>query len=269
MRVGLGGFKLEVTLVSPGAIKLLMAVLVACFAVQTVLVYTDEKAEPLSEHALGGRRLWHQHNCQACHQLYGQGGFLGPDLTNFASRMNSTRMKSLLTVGSGQMPPFDFDDDEISQMTAFLDAMDQPELGRGQLRLGRVDAGLDEATRFAQAVGVAMAPDSPEARGFTAYSGRACTVCHQPFRKSIVGAPDLALAAGQMTAEDLRTILTDGRPLKGMPPPTPNFSEDEINDVIAYLTWLHSSGDDVRVAMTSEGARGSIDWGSIPWWTFQ
>ena len=29
-----------------------------------------------------GRIVWQKNNCQSCHQLYGLGGYLGPDLTN-------------------------------------------------------------------------------------------------------------------------------------------------------------------------------------------
>ncbi len=50
-----------------------MAFLVAMFAVQTFLVYSDNTGRdlpPLSDAALEGRALWLSHNCQACHQLY-------------------------------------------------------------------------------------------------------------------------------------------------------------------------------------------------------
>ena len=253
---------------SPAAKKLLMTVLVACFLVQTALVYTDRKAEPLSEQALQGRRLWHENACQVCHQLYGQGGFLGPDLTNAASRMDEARLTSLLTVGSGQMPALGFGADQITQITAFLEAMDRPDLGRGQLRLGDPDAGQDEASLFARAVDAATAPQSPEAQGFAAFSGRSCTACHQPFRTSAVGAPDLSTAAERLTPGQLRAVLTDGRPTLGMPTPIPPFSPEELDTLVAYLSWLRSNREAVQAAM-SAGARRRPSWSAIPWWTFK
>jgi len=255
-------------LASPAAKKLLMTVLVACFLIQTALVYTDRKAEPLSGQALQGRRLWHENACQVCHQLYGQGGFLGPDLTNAASRVDPARLTALLTVGSGQMPAFGFGDDQIAQIAAFLGAMDRPDLGRGQLRLGDPDAGQDETSLFARAVDAATTPQSPAAQGFAAFSGRSCTACHQPFRTSPVGAPDLSTAAERLTPDQIRTVLTDGRPTLGMPTPIPPFSPDELDHLVAYLTWLGSNRETVQAGMAA-GNRTRPSWAEIPWWTFK
>ena len=78
----------------PSFKKGLLAVLVLCFLVQSVLVYTDHVDLELSAKAIEGRRLYHESACQVCHQLWGQGGFLGPDLTNAASRVDETRLAS-------------------------------------------------------------------------------------------------------------------------------------------------------------------------------
>ncbi len=60
-------------MVRASAKKAALACLVAAFGVQTTLVYTDERQDPLSEAALRGRTLWHENACQVCHQLDGQG----------------------------------------------------------------------------------------------------------------------------------------------------------------------------------------------------
>ena len=106
--------------------KLLMGGLVAAFAVQTALVYTDDTAssfEILGEEALRGRQLWHEYNCQTCHQIHGFGGFLGPDLTNAAKRLTDERLQEVLTVGTAQMPAFHFDEDQVLDLAAFLDEL--------------------------------------------------------------------------------------------------------------------------------------------------
>ena len=54
--------------------------LVLIFFVQTWFVYTDpagRRTPALSREATLGQKVWHDHNCQSCHQLYGFGGFLG------------------------------------------------------------------------------------------------------------------------------------------------------------------------------------------------
>ena len=91
----------------PSSKKIMSSVLVACFVIQSGLVYSDDLDIVLSCDAVEGRKLSHDGACQVCHQLWGQGGFLGPDLTNAASRLDQTRFASLLTVRSGQMPAFE------------------------------------------------------------------------------------------------------------------------------------------------------------------
>ena len=87
-----------------GTRKILLVSLVLVFFVQTWFVYSDEagRATPaLSAEAARGRELWHEHNCQSCHQIHGFGGFLGPDLTNATLRLTDARLEAVLTGGAG------------------------------------------------------------------------------------------------------------------------------------------------------------------------
>ena len=73
--------------ISPTGKVWMLGILALCFVSQTYLVYADPtETRVLEGEELAGRRVWLANNCQACHQLYGFGGFLGPDLTNAASR---------------------------------------------------------------------------------------------------------------------------------------------------------------------------------------
>ncbi|MCP4868555.1 MAG: cytochrome c [Proteobacteria bacterium] len=127
----------------PGHRKLLLGFLAACFFGQTALVYSDPTpTTPLSEEALGGARTWHANNCQSCHQIYGFGGFLGPDLTNVAARYPGTALDGWLThvlAGTGQMPHFALDEGERAGLAAFLREVDTT--GIGQARVGPGDSG--------------------------------------------------------------------------------------------------------------------------------
>lgn len=122
--------------------KLLTSGLVAAFAVQGFLVYTDEtaaNARELSSAALEGRAIWQAKNCAACHQIYGFGGFLGGDLTNAARHLSRARLEYVLTSGSLQMPAFRLAPAEIDAVHAFLSEVDRT--GVGQLALdGGVNA---------------------------------------------------------------------------------------------------------------------------------
>ena len=253
---------------TPSRRKLLVGFLTVCFLVQTGLVYSDRREAPLSGEALRGRQLYHQNACQVCHQLYGQGGFLGPDLTNVSTRLDSTRLRSLLTVGSGQMPALSFSGAQVADMSAFLREIDRPDLGRGQLRLGSMEEGGGPQAAFEQVVLAALTEASEEAEGFAALAARPCSQCHVPFQTSIVGAPDLSGVVGRLSLEELRSVLAQGRPEIGMPPPIPPFSPPELESVVAYLEWL--AGD--RVALEAEAAAAGVretNWASLPWWEFR
>lgn len=252
----------------PSPKKALITVLVACFAVQTGLVYSDEKNEPLSEAAVRGRRIFHDHACQVCHQLYGQGGFLGPDLTNSAGRVDETRLVSLLTIGSGQMPPFDMDAAEIADVRAFLEEIDRPDLGAGQLRLGDPTEGMGPQAAFAAAVQAAE-PPSREMQGFEVFSAGICSTCHVPFQTSVVNAPDLSTAVERWDDDALNDVLATGRPERGMPPPFPALTDVQLENAVAYLHWLNEN----REALAAETQRlvsaRSTDWSGLPWWEYR
>ncbi len=262
---------------TPARKKLLLAALVLSFGVQTGLVYSDERSEPLSEAAREGRELWQRHACQTCHQFYGQGGFLGPDLTNAASRVDSTRLVSLLTVGSGQMPPLGFSDEETAAMAAFLREMDRPEIGRGELRMGTPGEGAGAQAAFERVIeaavaagegGVAAENLAEVGAGFAAYRIRPCAACHFPFRDSPVGAPDLSLVAASLAPDSLDQVLAEGRPLMGMPPPVPPLDATDRAALTAFLAFLHANREQLEVATEALAADRSLDWGALPWWEF-
>lgn len=246
----------------------LIAALVAAFAVQTALVYTDSRQDPLSDEALRGRTLWHEAACQVCHQVYGQGGFLGPDLTNAASRLSEERVRSLLTVGSGQMPAFGFSESQITDLLSYLVALDRPDLGRGQLRLGRPTESQGRWGRFGAVLADAIqnAPTGV-ARGYEAMSNAPCMSCHLPLQVSPVGAPDLTEVAGRLSVQDLDAVLTDGRPMLGMP--VPALESAARSDVIALLRWMYDNRDALVSRMEASPSTAEFDGGAIPWWEFR
>jgi len=252
----------------PSSRKTLIAVLVACFAVQTGLVYSDDKNAPLSEAGVRGRQIFHENACQVCHQMYGQGGFLGPDLTNAASRVDQTRLVSLLTVGSGQMPAFDFDESQISDVRAFLEEIDRPDLGAGQLRLGNAAEGMGLQAAFEATVRSA-APSGEVTAGFDAFASGICSTCHVPFQASLVNAPDLSTAVERWDDDALRQVLTEGRPEQGMPPPVPAFTEVQRDGLVAYFHWLNENRDDLETRTQQLVSARVTDWSGLPWWEFR
>jgi nitric oxide reductase subunit C len=72
-----------------------------------------------------GKALWQKHNCTACHQIYGLGGYLGPDLTNEYSLRGPTFIHIFLQAGNATMPNYHLSESEIQELTDYLKSVDQ------------------------------------------------------------------------------------------------------------------------------------------------
>ncbi|MFA6260019.1 MAG: cytochrome c [Bacteroidia bacterium] len=74
-----------------------------------------------------GKLVWQKYNCQSCHQLYGLGGYLGPDLTNVYSAPGKTEayLKAIILGGNKQMQGFKLSEEEQHQLMEFLKVADQ------------------------------------------------------------------------------------------------------------------------------------------------
>jgi nitric oxide reductase subunit C len=74
-----------------------------------------------------GKLVYQKYNCQSCHQIYGLGGYLGPDLTNCMKegRNGELLIKTLTQVGTTQMPSFPITETEMENLIAFFKALDQ------------------------------------------------------------------------------------------------------------------------------------------------
>ena len=107
--------------------KWLYGLLVLSFAVYTGRVYRlPGPRESMDRQALEGKMIWQKKNCTACHQLYGLGGFLGPDLTNVMSSPGRSPeyIRAFVTGGTATMPSFQLSDDEFESLVAFLRHVD-------------------------------------------------------------------------------------------------------------------------------------------------
>lgn len=71
-----------------------------------------------------GKMVWQQYNCNACHQVYGLGGYLGPDLTNEYSKRGPAFIQAFLKTGTGAMPLFHLTETETKSLLSFLKDID-------------------------------------------------------------------------------------------------------------------------------------------------
>ena len=113
--------------------KRIFLLLFVCFLTFSIWIYAIPlfSPTPYSEKELHlvaeGRLVWQKYNCHTCHQLYGLGGYLGPDLTNIYSRSsgNEHYIRGIVKSGVKQMPAFKISEDEMKALLQFLKNVDQ------------------------------------------------------------------------------------------------------------------------------------------------
>lgn len=96
------------------------------FLSYSAFLYTDlpVKTNTEKKDENGGKMVWQKYNCNACHQVYGLGGYLGPDLTNVFSTRGSEYIQTFLKTGTGAMPQFNLTETETTLLLSFLKDID-------------------------------------------------------------------------------------------------------------------------------------------------
>lgn len=81
---------------------------------------------PLSQGALTGKKVWQKHNCISCHTLFGNGGYVGDDLTRITMRRTPEEIIQYM-VNPGVMRPNKkrthpaLEPDDAKQLVEYLD----------------------------------------------------------------------------------------------------------------------------------------------------
>ncbi len=109
---------------------IIILILICVFSIYNFIIYTSKseyKWIHLSEKAIQGENIWLKNNCNSCHQIYGLGGYLGPDVTNVFSKEGKGEhyIKTILNSGIQSMPKFNFSKEEKEQLVQFFKEIDQ------------------------------------------------------------------------------------------------------------------------------------------------
>lgn len=112
--------------------RFISAVLISSFFIYSIVIYTvgtrvDKGEKWATEKSKQGKLLFQKKNCIACHQIYGLGGFMGPDLTNMISAPGKGPLfaKALLMNGTDRMPNYHLSEAEIDELVEFLTYADK------------------------------------------------------------------------------------------------------------------------------------------------
>ena len=73
-----------------------------------------------------GKEIFQKNNCNSCHQIYGLGGYLGPELTTVWSDQNRGEyyIRAMLKNGGNRMPQYGFDENETEALVSYLRYID-------------------------------------------------------------------------------------------------------------------------------------------------
>ncbi len=233
-----------------------------CFFAQGGLVWADigehpGSTVPLSTVAREGETIFREHDCQGCHQIFGMGGFLGPDLTNAARRVPPARFAELLQSGTGVMPAFHLGEQERAAVLAYLEAIDATGQGTPLAPPGEVGPLFAASLGRWEAQGRSLPADV--AAGAAAVASHGCDGCHRGFAAEGVGrAPDLSLAARHLGLDGVRAVLGSGR---GAMPPA-SLDEGQTAAVTALLAWVGEHRDELAPSRTL--ALADLPWFAYP-----
>ncbi len=105
--------------------------LFVAFILYSLLVYsnaTEVEAKEIgaSAEVMKGKQLYERNNCVSCHQVYGLGGYLGPDLTRVHERYpDGAYIKAMLMVGNKNMPVYKLTEEEMNALLAYFKYLNQ------------------------------------------------------------------------------------------------------------------------------------------------
>lgn len=95
------------------------------FLLYSFVVFNEEPINGvghLSKNGQEGKLIFQKYNCISCHQLYGLGGYMGPDLTNVISTKGkgADYARAFIASGTQKMPNFYMSKEEIDRLLAYL-----------------------------------------------------------------------------------------------------------------------------------------------------
>ena len=97
------------------------------FIALTCFVHGDGGLRPVAPRSAAvtrGQAAFRRHYCQACHQVYGLGGYMGPDLTNIYSLRGESHVRAVIISGFRDMPRLPLSLSEMDDLVAYLRFLD-------------------------------------------------------------------------------------------------------------------------------------------------
>ena len=208
-------------------------------------------ADKITEEVIAGKKIWENNNCMGCHTLFGEGAYYAPELTNTVARRGKPWLRAFLMdpelfyPGRRKMVQYDFEEEEIEHVIAFLEWA-----GEVDLNGFPADPPLRKelATTSDANEPVELLP-KPVPQIFT--SGT-CIGCHKVSGEGgaageLIGAPPLDGVHLRKSREELIAWISDPQKIKPgttMPDLVPALVSDaQVLEIVDYLMSPAKGGD--------------------------
>lgn len=218
-------------------------------------------ADQITPQVAAGKKIWEANNCMGCHTLFGEGAYYAPELTKVVERRGKDWIKVFIKdpeamfPGQRKMVKYDFTDEQIDQIIAFLDWCGKVDLNGfpAEPPLKKLmQSAADTASNAGGELPPAVAATIPLPAMF---EQKSCTGCHRILGKGMPGvmlpnavtgevvpAPALDLVFQRKTREELIAWISDPQKIKPGSP-MPNLvpalvSPQEVEQMVDFLLGL-------------------------------
>ena len=193
-------------------------------------------AEALSEEVVAGKMIWEDNNCMGCHTLFGEGAYYAPELTKAVERRGKPWLKLFLQdpqamfPGERKMTDYDFTDEEIDQVIAFLEWC------------GNVDLNGFPADPPLRGLGGPTVTAGASALEAPPTFKTICIACHSVAGNGGKVGPALDDVRSRKTREELLEWISEPQKVKpGTAMPKIPMTPEELDSTVDFLLSL--SGD--------------------------
>jgi len=180
-----------------------------------------------------GKHIWDRNNCMGCHTILGEGAYYAPELTRVVERRGAEwialfiKDPAAMFPGKRRMVQYDFNDEEIQDVIAFLDW------------IGKIDTnGFPPEPDLAPTV-VLASTSAAAAATKPAYFSSVCIACHSVGGSGGAVGPALDGVGNRLTAAELDRWLADPPAVKpGTAMPNLDLPDATRSELVQWLVSL-------------------------------
>lgn len=198
------------------------------------------KQSEMTESVVRGKHIFDRSNCMGCHTIMGEGGYYAPELTKAFERRGEAFLRAIIKdpqamyPGDRKMVQYNFSDEEISDLVAFLKWVGNMDLNGFPPKPDLVNTASPSASGAADVVVKKI--DRP------LVFNQMCIACHTLEGQGGKIGPVLDGVGSRRDANFIRTWLKDPTAVKAdSKMPKLPLSENDITELTAFLSLLKES----------------------------